>query len=448
MKTSLIFDIETDGFLHKLTKVHCVSIWHIEEARLYHFGPQEIPEALKMLQSADEVIGHFIKGFDLPAIEKVYPRFTLKEGCKVTDTLLFSKLIWPDLKERDFKYRRKHPEYPGRLIGSHGLEAWGHRLGYHKGDYAKECKAKGIDPWAEYNEDMARYCDNDVMLNRELWAKIQYKMRDLTPLSIDLEVRSREICDLQEKWGVYFDEETAFEFYNELTAIRTELHDKLVSTFGTWFARDKEFTPKRDNKKMGYKAGCTLTKIQLIEFNPNSRDHIARCLIKMRGWKPRVMTDGGKPKVDEDVLSKLKYPEAKLLCRYLMINKRISQLAEGKGGWLKLVKKDSRIYAKIDTNGTGTARCTHNSPNLGQVPAVRAEYGLQCRQLFRATPGWVFVGADASGLELRCLAHYMARYDDGAYAKEVLHGDIHSINQEAAGLPTRDHAKTFILSIG
>ena len=55
------------------------------------------------------------------------------------------------------------------------------------------------------------------------------------------------------------------------------------------------------------------------------------------------------------------------------------------------------------------------------------------------------VGCDASGLELRMLAHYMAAFDGGDYGDQVVNGDIHTINQQAAGLPTRDDAKTFIL---
>jgi len=59
----------------------------------------------------------------------------------------------------------------------------------------------------------------------------------------------------------------------------------------------------------------------------------------------------------------------------------------------------------------------------------------------------VLVGSDASGLELRCLAHYCARYDHGQYIDIVLNGDIHTVNQKAAGLPTRDNAKTFIYAL-
>jgi DNA polymerase I-like protein with 3'-5' exonuclease and polymerase domains len=70
--------------------------------------------------------------------------------------------------------------------------------------------------------------------------------------------------------------------------------------------------------------------------------------------------------------------------------------------------------------------------------------GKECRRLFTSPKGRKIVGCDASGLELRMLAHYMAIYDDGAYGEQVVNGDIHTINQKAAGLPTRDNAKTFI----
>jgi DNA polymerase I-like protein with 3'-5' exonuclease and polymerase domains len=78
------------------------------------------------------------------------------------------------------------------------------------------------------------------------------------------------------------------------------------------------------------------------------------------------------------------------------------------------------------------------------VPSVRSPYGGECRELFTAPEGKVLVGCDASGLELRCLAHYLFPWDDGKYAKTILEGDIHTANQKAAGLDTRDQAKTFI----
>jgi len=102
------------------------------------------------------------------------------------------------------------------------------------------------------------------------------------------------------------------------------------------------------------------------------------------------------------------------------------------------------MYGRINTNGAITGRCTHSRPNMAQVPSVGSPYGKECRSLFKATDGAVLIGCDASGLELRCLAHYLYPYDGGDYANKILQGDIHTVNQNAAGLPTRDAAKTFI----
>ena len=148
--------------------------------------------------------------------------------------------------------------------------------------------------------------------------------------------------------------------------------------------------------------------------------------------------------VDESVLSGLDYPPCKLLTECLLVAKRIAQLAEGDQAWLKLVKK-GRIHGFINPNGAVTGRATHAYPNIAQVPASGSPYGHECRELFGIPQGWnALVGADASGLELRCLAHFMAKWDGGAYGEILLNGDIHTANQEAAGLPTRNNAKTFI----
>ena len=148
------------------------------------------------------------------------------------------------------------------------------------------------------------------------------------------------------------------------------------------------------------------------------------------------------------MLSSLPYPEAKLLSEYLLLDKRLGQLSDGQQAWLKAVDGiTDRIHGRVNTNGTVTGRCTHHSPNMAQVPAVGAPYGKECRSLFGPPEGYYQIGCDASGLELRCLAHYLARYDGGAYAQVVLHGDIHTTNQKAAGLPDRNSAKRFILKV-
>jgi DNA polymerase I-like protein with 3'-5' exonuclease and polymerase domains len=137
------------------------------------------------------------------------------------------------------------------------------------------------------------------------------------------------------------------------------------------------------------------------------------------------------------------FSEAKPLVDYLTISKRLGQLAEGKEAWLRCVE-NGRIHGRINTNGTVSGRCSHSRPNVSQVPSVSSPYGSECRALFLPDDGHVLVGVDASGLELRMLAHYLAYFDGGAYAKQVCEGDIHTTNMEAAGLENRNQAKRFI----
>ena len=134
---------------------------------------------------------------------------------------------------------------------------------------------------------------------------------------------------------------------------------------------------------------------------------------------------------------------ATLIRDYLMLQKRVAQIES----WLEAVKEDGRVHGKVITNGAVTGRMTHSSPNMAQIPNAGSVYGHECRECWTVEEGNVLVGCDASGLELRMLAHYMKDQD---YTQAVVFGsskdgtDIHTKNQHAAGLPTRDSAKTMI----
>ena len=237
----------------------------------------------------------------------------------------------------------------------------------------------------------------------------------------------------QVMWGFAFDKNAAVQLYAVLSAKRAELDDKLQETFPPIYLDP------------GHPQGLK-TKTKCIEFNPGSRKHIAERFIQ-RGWEPQRFTPEGKPQIDEAVLSNLSdigYPEAKLLNEYLMVSKRISQLAEADGAWLKL-EKGGRIFGDVLTNATITGRCSHRSPNMAQVPNLGSPYGKECRALFTTTyPDWELIGVDFSGLEIRVCASYTAAYDKGELIREVCEGDIHKANQEALNLPSRDAAKTYL----
>jgi len=424
----IVLDIETNGFLDKLDKVHSIVFKDIETKKLYSYNPKTIALGLEQLNNATLIIGHNIQGFDLPALEKV---FGFKYNGEIFDTLLVSRLIYTNLLDTD--YKRK--ELPAKLYGKHSLESWGYRLGLRKGSFSED---NIFDVWSE---DMQKYCERDVEVNYLLYQKILKE--NYSPDAIKLEHDFAHWIRLQERDGVLFDETTAKSLHSILCQRKAQLEEELAVVFPSWekFLGYKRY--KRDNKKRGIKANVPVRQTKTEIFNPNSRDHIADRLINVLGWKPKEFTQTGKPVVNEEVLSKLQYPEAKKISEYLMVQKRLGQLSDGDQAYLKLTKR-GKIYGQVNTNGAVTGRCTHFNPNMAQCVAAHSPYGKEFRALFNSPSNMVMLGCDFSGLELRVLSHYMANYDNGEYARRLLEDDIHTANQKAAGLPTRDKAKTFI----
>lgn len=450
---TLIFDLETNGLLSDLTKIHCLVIYDMETQQVLNCknlknnitdGKYSVIETgISMLQDADEIAGHNIVKFDIPAIQKLYPSF--KPKGKIFDTLLVSKLAYPDIGEIDDRYIRKG-RYPAKIRGKYSLKAWGYRLGELKGTYNEQ-----EDCWSEWSLDMQRYCEQDVTVTKKLYNLL--KSKNISQEAIELEQEFACIIGEQEQRGVSFDFDKAIELKADLYQQKYEIEKQLKQVFEDEVV-EEIFIPKVNNTKKGYIKGQPFIKKKIIEFNPASRQMIADRLIKKYNWKPKIKTETGKPKIDETVLETLDYPEAPLLKDYFLLIKTLGQLSDGKNAWLKMYNlKTEAIHGQVDTLGAVTGRCTHNRPNLAQVPAVSKDkegnilygikggWGYECRSLFRARKGYKLVGCDASGLELRCLAYYMG---DEAYTHEILNGDIHTKNQHAAGLATRSEAKRFI----
>lgn len=424
----LILDIETNGFLDVLDKIHCMVFRDVDTQKVYSYNPDQINEGLNLLKKATLIIGHSVMGFDLPAIEKVTG---YKYEGAILDTLLCSRLIWSNMVEVD--YIKK--DLPPKLIGKHSIESWGYRLGLRKGDFAQTAT---FDVWTQ---DMQDYCERDVEVTYLLYKQIEKK--NYSEKAIKLEHDFAHWIIKQEQGGVDFDETTAQSLFLSLTKQRLEIEQKLSAVFGSWRKSIGFKTYKRDNKKRGIVAGVPVEQFRTEIFNPNSRDHIADRL-KTLGWKPKSFTATGKPEVNEKVLKSLHYDEAKLISEHLLIQKRLGQLSEGEQAYLKLITKEKKIHGKVITNGAVTGRCTHFNPNLAQVVAKGSKYGTEMRSLFVAPTNMVMCGIDFSGLELRVLASYLCNYDNGDFAKTLLEADIHSKNQQILGLETRAKAKTFI----
>ena len=436
----LVFDIEANNLLPKVNRIHCLAVMDADTQEEWVFNDEHssentIESGLELLDTADVIAGHNVINYDLVVLEKL---MGWKPKAEVRDTLILSRLIYSNMFERDLVRRKTDPEFPPKMTGRHSLKAWGYRLGILKGLHIEN---HGFEKWTP---ELESYCLQDVKITAELWYRLTND--NYSEVSIELEHEFAKIMTLQEQRGIGFDVPAASELYAKLAVEKLELDKQLQEIFPPkeiqmkltfWKAGDQLFETKSAAKASGFKDKEIERgphKIKRIPFNSLSRDHIAERL-QQKGWEPEQFTENGKPKVDETVLNSLPYPEAQMLSKILLLQKRMGQLGDGAEGWLKL-ECGGRLHGSVITNGAVTGRCTHRHPNMAQVPR-----DYEYRALFKPTDGMVLVGCDASGLEIRCLAHYM---NDDDYTRKLLEEDIHTVNQEAAGLPTRDNAKTFI----
>lgn len=395
----LFLDIETDGF--NPTRIWCVGTVMVEDnkdgtttetAKLYTEGERNLFTTLAA--QADKVIGHNSIHFDFRVLDLLWGiRF---EPEQMLDTMVLSQLANP-VRE-----------------GGHSLEAWGRKLSFPKVEFDPSLFYEG------YTEKMGNYCMQDTKLTCKLYKVLKTELHKFSGDSIRLEHRVRMILSEQELNGFALDQENA-------CILVAELNDELVQI-------------KEDMQKVFPPAEVQLkTKVKYIPFNPGSRKQVGERLME-KGWVPEKKTDLGTPVLDESVLSGIDMEEAKIVGRYMMLQKRIAQI----NSWIDAVNPETgRVHGKVMTLRTITGRMAHASPNMAQVPAVYSPYGKECRRL------WVpsnprkqnLVGIDASSIELRMLCHYM---NDPEYTEIVVSGDIHTANQERAGLSSRSQSKTFI----
>ena len=448
----LIFDIETNGLLEDTTQLHCMAVHDTATGKTIGFDPSTVQNGVRLLIDAlaqgETIAGHNIIAFDIPALAQLYPNFVVsrEQREQVLDTLILSRLIYSNLETTDLGLMRSG-QLPSKLYKSHSLRAWGYRLGEYKGDYGEQENA-----WETYTPEMLDYCIQDVAVTVKLMERLM--RAEYSERAIRLEHEVAWLIAQQERNGFPFDREGAERLEQALRARGAVLSAQLTAAVPP--IPDKVFVPKRDNKRLGYVKGVPIQRYK--DFNPNSRQQIEYVIRQMHGYHPNNpdLYDADdfmqhRLKIDDETFRYIKDDEnapaevrrlAALMEESLLIGKRLGQLADGKNAWLKEIGADGRIHGHVITNGTVSGRASHSSPNIAQVPAVGAPYGRECRALFHAD-GWTQVGVDACGLELRCLAHYMSPYDGGTYAHTILNGDIHTMNQQAAGLPERNQAKTF-----
>jgi DNA polymerase I len=405
-----VFDIETNGFLHSCDKVHCIVLKDIDTGEIL---TPDNETAIKKLKEAELIIGHNIIKFDIPVLEKLYSAtFT----GKIFDTLVGTRLIFSDIKDKDFSIK----DFPKDCIGKHSLKAWGNRIGEYKEQIETD--------WQTFTPEMLEYCKQDTEVTYKLYKVIEEKGYSQEAMDLEHEVAS--LIFKQEEHGFTFDTEKAQALSVKLKARLAELSEELQDVF-------QPIVTERWSTKTGKKLKDSVTI-----FNPSSRHHVAQRLKEKYGWDAQEFTADGKAKLDDSILSKLPYPEAKILCEHFLLNKRIAQIANGSQAWLKH-ERNGKIHGTCNTNSCVTSRASHSYPNLGQVPSTSAPFGKECRELFTVPKGKRLVGVDVSSLEVLMLCHFMSKFDNGEYAKVALEGDIHTETQKLAGLDSRDLAKRF-----
>ena len=407
---NIVVDIETDSL--DATKIYCIVARNMESGDNYAFvGDDCYDKFPKFIEKhAEKIVMHNGVGFDAPVLNRL-ARTNIRLP-QIEDTLIMSQLYNPE-----------------RMNG-HSLDSWGKRLGYNKIEF---------HDFSKFTNEMLTYCKRDVELTHKVYNHLKLEGKNFSDYSLRLEHDIRSIVSKQEKNGFYLDQQKAMELRAKLEDQAEDIEKNVHKTFPP-LKREEEFVPKVNNKTRGYEKGVPFTKVSYEKFNLASRKQIAERLM-MLGWKPDKFTDKNSPIVDEGVLSKItNIPEAKLIAKYLLLKKRTSQISS----WLDEVSNTTgRVHGRVLTLRCVSGRMSHNSPNMAQIPATYSPFGKECREVWTTDKPdtHVIFGTDASGLELRMLAHYI---DTPDYTNEILNGDIHTKNMNMAGLTDRDQAKTFI----
>ena len=387
----IYLDLEADGL--DPTTIWCV-VTKENGVSTVHTTPDSLCEALR---GSVSVVGHNLIGYDLPVLKRLWSVSVASE--RIVDTLVLSRLFDPSKS------------------GGHSLRNWGNELGFPKGDHSD---------FSCLSQEMIDYCIQDVAVTEAVHQKLLKEMKDWKDKEcVELEHKVQWLMQEQERNGWLLDQELA----NELCATFKEGMNDIQAELQEMFPPVVE---ERYSKKTGKRL-----KDKVTVFNVGSRQQVAERL-ETKGAVWSEVTPSGKPVVDEKTLKQNDHvPEAAKVLEYLLLQKRHAQVLS----WLESVQDDGRVHGRVISNGAVTGRMTHQSPNMAQVPAGHSPYGKECRSCWTVPEGKKLVGFDASGLELRMLAHYM---DDKEFTNVLLTEDIHTRNQMAAGLETRPQAKTFI----
>lgn len=409
-----VLDIETDGLWPTLVWVMCVQ--NVGTGVTEDLVGHEAIKAWFKRRAPDEFfVGHNALSYDVYHLNRLLGLDISYD--RVVDTLVLSYLYFP------------------HLPGGHSLEAWGERFKFPKGVF---------NDWSKFSTEMLQYCQQDVRITVRVFKALNERMRGrgFSELSCWIEHKARLVIDKQERAGFCFDVPKAKALYEKLRGLERELEGPILELFpprlvpvksynyrvkddGTPYASYDKHLAKYP--KVEFNGDGTYTVYDWQSFNIGSPTQRAERLLSL-GWRPTKFTPTGQPKVDEESLvdfaKQSGRPEVQAIADWLVANGRANMV----NTWLNAVRPDGRIHGKVFSCGAITRRMRHTIPNTANIPGNEATFGAECRALWRATPGRLLVGYDASALEMRMFGHYLGNKEA---ADLYIYGDPHTANTEA-----------------
>lgn len=442
-------DLEANGLLDTATRVHC-GVFKELDGTVRKFRPHETLDMLDYLDTVDVLVMHNGIGYDWPLLKKLY-NWTYK-GKKV-DTLILSRLLNP---------KRQLPfNCPNKKAGPHSIEAWGYRVGRGKPEH---------NDWENFSEEMLHRCTEDVEILHLVYDVLLKEMKGgKWKQAVLLTFELFENLQKQEEYGWLVDKEHMQACVHQLDRW-VERIDKAVIQFlpnvleiceskkeGQYNYIKKPFLKSgaysesvvrwyADNgiRSVDHPVVGPFSRIAFRKTNLNSNEETKDFLLAL-GWEPKEWNtndDGERtsPKLSkDDPFEGINGALGRLVAKRVQCRQRKSIIE----GLLEIVRPNGDIASRV-ANLAETGRATHRG--IVNIPGAKSFYGKQMRQTFVARAGKILVGTDSDSCQIRMLC---GRMNDPVYTDNVLNGkkedgtDIHSVNMRAAGLNSRDDAKTF-----
>lgn len=444
----VVADLEANGLLDQATNIWCGVFKDINTEEVVRFTPENIYKMPEFMDSIDVLIMHNGIGYDLPLLRKL---LNYKFPGKIVDTLLMSRLLNPK--------RLLPPNCPNTKAGPHSIESWGYRVGRGKPEH---------DEWDRYSEAMLHRCTEDVEILHLVYNALMQEAKGRGwGNAFKLTFRLFTHLQKQEEYGWLIDVEHAKACVNQLTrwinlidkAIKPRLPNVLeineTKEQGEYKYVKKPFRKDGSYSEIVHRWYATsgvnhhdvavvgpFTRISFRKVDLDSNEEVKDYLLSL-GWEPlewNTNDDGQRtsPKLSkEDAFEGLEDRIGKVVAKRIQCRQRRGVIE----GLLENVRPDGRISSVVN-NLAVTGRATHRG--IVNIPKASSFYGKQMRRIFSSKDGYVLVGTDSAGNQLRQLASRMGN-EKFIYAmvsgKKEEGTDPHTLTKIAGDLESRDIAK-------